>query len=344
MLSSFVLLAALLVGLREFGLPVGWGFQLQVPVVVASLAMLFFAIGLNLLGVFEIGTRLMGAGSGLADQPGKRGAFFTGVLAVVVAAPCVGPLAAGALGLALTQPAIVVLLVAAAMGLGLAAPFVVFAFAPSLLRVLPRPGQWMVIFKQLLAFPMFASVVWLGWVLSIQSGATGVLLLGIAMVLFGFAVWAHSVKGAAWSVLAAIAFAATIASVVGVSRLPAATATPVDGARYETWSEARVAELQAGGQAVFVDVTAAWCVTCQVNKVTVLNDRNVQEAFERLDVVEMRADWTNRDEAITQLIYSHGQAGVPLYLLYPANSGEPEVLPIVLTRSGLVEALEAAAG
>ena len=209
-LVSFVGLAAILVGLREFGLPVGWGFQLQLPIVVAALAVLLFAIGLNLLGVFEIGTRLMGLGSGLAETPGARGAFFTGVLAVVVAAPCVGPLAAGALGLALTQPAIVVILVSAAMGLGLALPFVALCFAPGLLRLMPKPGAWMVTFRQFLAFPMFASALWLVWVLSIQSGSSGVLLVGGAMVALSFGVWALGQAGPVWKAIGALGLIAAL--------------------------------------------------------------------------------------------------------------------------------------
>ncbi|RKR03970.1 protein-disulfide reductase DsbD family protein [Maricaulis maris] len=342
-LLSFVGLAAVLVVLREVGLPVGWGFQLQMPIVVAVLALLLFAIGLNLLGAFEVGTRLMGLGAGLADRPGWKGAFFTGVLAVVVAAPCVGPLAAGALGLALTQPAPVVLLVAAAMGLGLAAPFVVFSQSPGLLRFLPKPGAWMVTFRQFLAFPMFASVVWLGWVLAIQSGPTGLLLLGAAMLALAFAVWAHGLGHRIWSVTAVFALLLGVTSLVAIARLPASTSTQTLSAREEAWSRERVAELQAMGQPVFVDVTAAWCVTCQINKLTVLDSAAVEDAFDTLGVVSLRADWTNRNETIANLIAEHGQAGVPLYLLYPASGGEPRVLPTVLTTGGFVDALEWAA-
>lgn len=342
-LISFVGLAGMLVILREVGLPVGWGFQLQMPIVVASLALLLFAIGLNLLGAFEVGTRLMGLGAGLADKPGWKGAFFTGVLAVVVAAPCVGPLAAGALGLALTQPAPVVLLVAAAMGLGLAAPFVILSLSPGLLRFLPKPGAWMVTFRQFLAFPMFASVVWLAWVLSIQSGPTGLLLLGAAMLALSFAVWAHGQGGRVWSVVAIAGLALGVASVVLIARLPATTSTQSLSAREEAWSRTRVAELQGMGQAVFVDVTAAWCVTCQINKLTVLSSDPVLDAFDRLGVASLRADWTNRDETIAALISEHGQAGVPLYLLYSASGGAPRVLPTVLTNGGLIDQLEWAA-
>lgn len=342
--SSFVLLAGLLVLLREFGLPVGWGFQLQVPVVVAVLAVLLFGIGLNLMGVFEVGTSLQGLGQGLADKPGGRAAFFTGVLAVVVAAPCVGPLAAGALGAALTQPTIVVLLVAAAMGLGLALPFVVFAFMPDLLRFLPRPGPWMTTFKQVLAFPMFASAIWLVWVLSIQTGSAGVLFVLNSMLALGLAVWAAPRAHFAWKLVALVAVLGMLTSTIWVSRLPSAMSTQTLAANEEPWSRERVASLRTRGKAVFVDVTAAWCVTCQVNKIRVLDDDDVQAAFERHGVVILRADWTNRNDEIAALIAEHGQAGVPLYLLYPADGGAPRVLPTVLDEGSLIEALAEAAG
>jgi len=337
---SFLALAGILVGLREFGLPVGWGFQLQLPVVVAILALLLFGIGLNLLGAFEVGTSIQGLGSDLAEAPGGKGAFFTGVLAVVVAAPCVGPLAAGALGLALTQPVAVVLLVAAAMGVGLALPFVVFTFAPALLRLLPRPGDWMVIFKQVLAFPMFAATLWLVWVLSLQAGPTGVLILGGAMLAFAFAVWSLKINGVIWRALGVVSLLLMAGLSVSIARLPAITSTQYVGDDHQVWSAEAVTEAQARGQAVFVDVTAAWCVTCQVNKLRVLNDPQIEAAFAEAGVVVMQADWTNRDDAITELIYAHGQAGVPLYLVYPEGGGNAVVLPSVLTRSIVLEAIE----
>tara|TARA_R110000868_G_scaffold331140_1_gene592116 strand:- start:9196 stop:11346 length:2151 start_codon:yes stop_codon:yes gene_type:complete len=341
---SFVALAVVLVALREFGLPVGWGFQLQVPVVIAALTLLLFAIGLNLLGVFEIGTSLQGVGGGLAEKPGAQGAFYTGILAVVVAAPCVGPLAAGALGLALTQPVIVVVLVAAAMGAGLAAPFVLISFVPALQAFMPRPGLWMTQFKQFLAFPMFASVIWLSWVLTIQSGPSGMLLLGIAMLGLSMAIWARKQDGLGWTILAVIALLTALTASFAIARLPAATNAPSLSAGEEVWSRERVAELRAQGTPVFIDVTAAWCVTCQVNKLGALSDAAVIAAFEGYGVVEMRADWTNRNDEIAALIAEHGQAGVPLYLVYPADGGPAVVLPSVLTRDIVINALEAAAG
>jgi thiol:disulfide interchange protein/DsbC/DsbD-like thiol-disulfide interchange protein len=338
---SFVSLAALLVILLQAGLPIGWGFQLQIPVVVALLAVLFFAIGLNLLGMFQIGTSIQGMGSRLAEQSGGRGSFFTGVLVVVVAAPCVGPLAAGALGAALTQPAPVLMLVAASMGLGLGLPFLVLSLFPSLLRLVPKPGPWMETFKQALAFPMFASALWLIWVLSIQSGPQSVLLIGVAFLMFALGVWANRMSGFVAKAVTALAFALMIVSVIGVARLPSSSSTQTLMSGQEAWSRDRVDELRQAGHPVFIDVTAAWCVTCQLNKLTVLDDDAVKAAFEDYGVAQLRADWTNRDDDIAALIHEHGGAGVPLYLLYPADGGPAQVLPSILTRDVIIDALQA---
>ncbi len=336
---SFIALAGLLLILREVGLPVGWGFQLQTPIVVAILSLLFFAIGLNLLGVYELGTNLQNVGSNLVDKPGGRAAFFTGVLAVVVAAPCVGPLAAAALGLALTQPAIVMLLIAAFLGLGLAAPFVLFSFLPGLLRYLPRPGPWMLTFKEFLSFPMFASALWLAWVLVQQSGANGLLFLGIGALSLYFAIWAAKKPAKRWKTVGLLAALLVVFSTIWVARLPVASSTSHLAAGQQEWSRELVADLQGEGRAVFVDVTAAWCVTCQINKIRVLDSADVQAAFNQYGVAQLRADWTNRNEEIAELITEHGQAGVPLYLLYPADGGPALVLPTVLTQSGFIETL-----
>ena len=212
----------------------------------------------------------------------------------------------------------------------------------ALLRYLPKPGAWMVTFKQFLAFPMFASMVWLVWVLSIQAGPAGVLWLGIAALAMTFAIWSLKREAVAWRVLSAVAVAGLLASVLTIARLPAATSTSTVAQHEQVWSADAVEMAQAEGRPVFVDVTAAWCVTCQVNKMRVLSSPAVQSAFNAADVVQMRADWTNRDDDITTLIYAHGQAGVPLYLMYPAGGGDAEVLPSVLSERIMRDAIEAA--
>jgi thiol:disulfide interchange protein DsbD len=339
-LTAFVGLALVLAFVKAAGGTVGWGFQLQSPLIVAILALVMLAIGLNLLGVFEVGTSLMGLGGKWADAEGDAGAFMTGLLAVVVAAPCIGPFAAGALGLALAQPGYFIVAVSAAMGLGLALPYLILSFFPSLLRFLPKPGAWMVRFKQFLAFPMMGAAVWLVWVLSFQAGSAGVLFVLIAALSLGFILWALKSSGALGKVAAVIGALALAGSLVAVSQADA----PSIEQRAEAWSPARVAELRAEGRPIFVEFTAAWCVSCQVNKQVTLNSSAVREAFERTGVVELVADWTNHDDSIAREIRSHGAAGVPLYVVYPADGGEPVVLPPVITSDMIVEALESAAG
>lgn len=339
-MTAFVGLALVLAFVKAAGGTVGWGFQLQSPLIVAILALVMLAIGLNLLGVFEVGTSLMGLGGKWADAEGDAGAFMTGLLAVVVAAPCIGPFAAGALGLALAQPGYFIVAVSAAMGLGLALPYLILSFFPSLLRFLPKPGAWMVRFKQFLAFPMMGAAVWLVWVLSFQAGSAGVLFVLIAALSLGFIVWALKSPGLFGKVAAVAGALALAASLTAVSQ----AAAPSIEQRAEAWSPARVAELRAEGTPIFVEFTAAWCVSCQVNKQVTLNSGAVREAFDRTGVVELVADWTNHDDTIAREIRSHGAAGVPLYVVYPANGGEPVVLPPVITSDMIVEALESAAG
>jgi thiol:disulfide interchange protein DsbD len=341
-ISSFVFLAALFVILGKVGLPVGWGFQLQTPIVVAALSLLFFAIGLNLMGMFDVLTSLQGVGSGLADKDGWRGAFFTGVLAVVVAAPCVGPFAAGALGLALTQPPIVLILIAATLGLGLAFPFVLLSLQPGLLRLLPKPGAWMNTFKQVLAFPMFAAALWLLTVL-VDQAYDGAFWLGLAMISLVFALWAGKRSARVWRILSAAGLVLMIVSTAWVSRLELREITVREGSGAQTWSRELVSDLRAQGRPIFVDFTATWCMTCQLNKTRVLNTDAVRGAFAENDVAFLIADWTNRDDEITAVLAEYGQAGVPFYLVYPADGGPAEILPTLLSRDIVIEAVEEAA-
>ncbi len=337
---TFVALGGAVLALRSLGEAEMWGFQLQEPWVVAGLAALMFLIGLNFLGFFEIGTSLQGVGSNVRDD-GRSGAFLTGVLAVFVAAPCLAPVMASALAFALAQPPLASLTIFAFLGVGLALPFVIVSFEPRLLGFLPKPGPWMERFKQFLAFPMFATAIWLVWVLSVQTGAQGVLwVLGLFLAI-GFAVWALRMSGlfARVAGIAAILLAAgALWTTAGLQ--PAAIAA--GSGEYEEWSPARVEELRAEGRAVFVDFTAAWCVTCQVNKLGALADPRVRSAFAENDVALLRADFTNRDSVIADTLAQYGAPGVPFYLMYPANGGEPEILPPLLTEPIMVRAVQAA--
>ncbi len=348
-LSTFAVLAGVLIGMKAFGAAVGWGFQLQNPVFVAAMALLMFAIGLNLLGVFDVGGSVQGLGSGLADRGGSVGAFFTGVLAVVVATPCTAPFMAGALGFALGQPAYVSLAVFLSIGLGLALPFLALSFAPGLMRALPKPGAWMDTLKQFFAFPMFLTAVWLVWVLAQQAGETGVLAVLGAMTAFGFMIWTLKAARGSGRLIALAGRAAAVAlfllALVGVGATPVLAPTPAQASALEeeAWSPARVAELRAEGRPVFVDFTAAWCITCQFNKRNALTRAGVQSVFAENDVAFLTADWTNNDPVITQELERYGRSGVPLYLLLPPQ-GEAVILPQLLTERIVIDAVEGLAG
>lgn len=332
--GTFLVLGGLLLVLRVAGLPALWGMQLQAPLVVAGLATLMFLIGLNFLGVFEIGTSLQSVGSGVKDS-GRRGAFLTGVLAVFVAAPCLAPFMTGALAFALTQPALASLTIFVFLGVGLAFPFVLVSFVPGLLNLLPRPGAWMTRFREILAFPMFATAIWLVWVLSAQLGSDGVLWLMLALLASSFTVWALRLGGPMGRITVLAGVLLTLGALSVTARLEPVTRTVSGQSEWAQWSESAVAEAQAAGRPVFVDFTAAWCVSCQVNKLGTLSDSRVRDVFAQQDVALFRADFTNRDPVIADALARHGAAGVPLYLVYPPESGDPEVLPPLLT-SGIV--------
>jgi thiol:disulfide interchange protein DsbD len=327
---------------------VGWGAQLQPAIVTASLALVLLAAALDLSGVFEIGASLQGLGGGLAARADWIGGVFTGALAVVVAAPCTAPFMGPALGFALTQSTPVALSVFAALGLGFAAPFLALAFAPALLRRLPKPGPWMDVMKKALAFPMYGAAAWLVWVLTQQTDSGSLALVFAAGVLVGLAAWifgagqrrsargerARVVFGLA-AVCAALAIAAIASAPYGPAPAAAATQAIAAGVPSEPWSQDRLAALRAEGKPVFVDFTAAWCVTCQVNEKVALGTPEAANAFRRTGAVYLKADWTNRDSAIAKALADEGRAGVPLYLVYGAGGGAPKVLPQLLT-SGLV--------
>ncbi|WP_372782126.1 protein-disulfide reductase DsbD family protein [Phenylobacterium sp.] len=341
---TFLALAGGLIALKAAGSAVGWGFQLQSPPVVAVLALLMLAVALNLSGLFEVGTSLQGAGTGLASRGGSVGAFFTGALAVVVAAPCTAPFMGPALGWALTQTPVAALTVFAALGIGFAAPFVLVAFAPGLLSRLPRPGAWMETFRKALAFPMYGAAAWLAWVLSQQAGPEDLAKLFAAAVVVALAAWLLGLQqrrvaaGGKPLILALVAFMlATLA--VGAVAWPQDKAAELQS---EPYSPARVAELRAEGRPVFVNYTAAWCVSCQVNDKVALSTHEVASAFARHKVAYLKADWTKRDATIAAELASHGRAGVPLYLLYGTGGGEAAILPSILTPAIVVKAVEAA--
>ena len=353
-LASFLALAGLLLALRGAGQAVGWGFQLQSPAVVAGLSLLMLAVGLNLSGVFHVGAGAQGIGSGpLARLPGGFGAFMTGVLAVVVAAPCTAPFMAAAVGAALVAPWPAALAVFALLGLGLALPYVAVSFAPALLARLPRPGAWMERLKALLAFPMYGAALWLAWVASRQVPAAlaplfaaGLLLaLGLWLYGAGQAARAAGARGVLHLTAAAVALVLAGAGAVIAARAPVASG-PVEASGAlpsQPWSVEAVRAAQAAGRPVLVDFTADWCVTCKINERSALASPGVAEAIRRTDAVYLVADWTRRDDAIAAELQRHGRSGVPLYLVYAPGAAEPRVLPQLLTEGVVVEALEEAA-
>ncbi len=349
-LCAFALMGGLLLVLRAGGEQLGWGFHLQSPIVVAMSAYVLFLIGLNLFGVFSIGDRLAGTGDALTRKEGAVGAFFTGALAVVVAAPCIGPLLTAPMGAALMQPAAIGMLIFLLMGLGLATPFLILSFIPSVGRLLPRPGPWMVTMKQLLAFPVFAAAAYFLWVFSQQTGPTGLAHILAGAISLGLGAWLFEFgKGdGRWSfAIRATSALAILLAILPIMRVEPVSATPnsSQGAYGDIATEpfdlARLDTYRAEGTPVFIDFTAAWCVTCQFNKLTVLKSDEVADTFAATGTVLMVADWTVRDPIITKTLESFGASGVPLYVVYPAGQ-DAQILPPALSREIVIDALQPA--
>ncbi len=328
---SFIALGALMLGLRAAGEAIGWGFQLQSPAVVAGLAALFTLIALNLAGLFEFGHFLPSSVASLQARHPVADSFLTGVLAVAVASPCTAPFMGASLGLTATLPAPQALAVFAALGLGLALPYLAASFIPAVARALPRPGAWMDTFRKLMAFPMFATVVWLVWVLGQQSGIDGAGALLILLVGLSLVVWALSLAGRArqWMATVSVAVMALLVwafapHITHVPTAQAATQASADG--WQPWTPGAAEQIVASGRPVFVDFTAAWCVTCQYNKKTTLAHADVIADLRAKNVALLRADWTRRDPAITAALAALGRSGVPVYVFY--RPGKP---PVMLT-------------
>ncbi|MBP9522738.1 MAG: thioredoxin family protein [Ottowia sp.] len=341
---SFLALGALMLALRAAGQQLGWGFQLQSPAVVAALTVLFTVIGLNLAGVFEFGSFLPSRLATLEARNPVANSFLTGMLAVAVASPCTAPFMGASLGLAVGLPALQALLIFAAIGLGMALPYLAASWWPAVARLLPKPGAWMDTFKKFMAFPMFGTAVWLLWVLGQQTGIDGAGALLALLVVLALVLWALGLTGRTRIVLASfsIAAGALLASAIGPNVIKMAeAATPVaetPGARWQPWSAERVQTALGAGQPVFVDFTAAWCVTCQYNKKTTLASAEVLSAMDAAKVQTFRADWTRRDAAITAELQKLGRNGVPVYVLQ-APGQAPVVFSEILSVTEVKDAL-----
>lgn len=354
-IATMMVLAGILLAARAGGDAVGWGFQLQSPLVIALLALVILGAALNMLGVFEVGLSLQRAG----EINVGRGAFvrsaLTGALAIIVATPCSAPFMAGAIGYALVQPPLVALAIFFMLALGFAAPFTLISLFPALARRLPRPGAWMGILKHALAFPMLGAYAWLVWVLAQQAGTTalGVLLAG--SVVLGFAAWLYGLaqqrqlSGRRFRVMylvSALMIIGVLAPLPGVMKpiTNADSAQASDTVTPIKWTPQTVEQQRGHGKAIFVNFTASWCITCQVNDKTSLSTRAVKEAMARTGTLYMVADSTKFNADVDDALSQFGQGGLPLYVVYPANGGAPTVLPQVLTPGIVINALNQAAG
>ena len=339
--SSFLLIASVLISLQAAGRWVGWGFQLQSTGFVIALAYLFAVMGLSLSGLVLFGGRWMNVGAGLTTAPGIRGSFFTGVLAVIVASPCTAPFMGSALGFALTQPPLYALTVFAALGTGMAAPMVALSTSDRARRWLPKPGAWMETLKQIMAFPLYLTAVWLLWVAGKQSGidtmaaaAAGLVMLALGLTLL---------RGG--HIARVIGSACLIGAIVlgGVRGEPSGASNAGNREGVVTWSPAALASLRAQELPVFVDVTADWCITCLANEQAVLFTDDMTQAFAASEVTYMVADWTNYDPGIGEFVRQHGRNGIPLYVMYSGDpQAPPVILPQLLTTRIMMEALDAA--
>ena len=343
-LASFWALVAVLLALRAAGSTLGWGFQFQSPVFLELMAGLLFFLGLSLAGQFEIGLTLTSAGGALAQKHGYTGSFFTGVLAVVVATPCTAPFMGAALGYALAQSPAVTFAVFTALALGLAMPYVALTFQPAWTRLLPRPGAWMEVMKQAVSVPIFATAIFLAWVLARGYGADLLFALLISFLLLAIAGWFLGRWPARrWSAVVAtlIVLTAVALGVLAPGKLARGSASSATegSSGWEPWSADAVARYQAQGRPVMVDFTASWCLSCQVNERVALEQPSVQKAFQDGNVALLKADWTRGDDAITQALASLGRSGVPAYALYIPGEKSPRLLPEALTPGIMLDAL-----
>jgi thiol:disulfide interchange protein DsbD len=351
-LASFTLLALALIVIKNLGAQVGWGFQFQSPYFVLGVAYLIFVVGLSLSGVFALGGPA-DLGSGLANRAGYSGSFFTGVLATIVATPCTAPFMGAALGFALAQPSFLLWLIFIALGLGLALPYLLISAWPALHRVLPKPGVWMERFKQLLAFPMYAAAAWLVWVLAQQAGVNAVPLALGGMIVLAMIAWLYDSTrstsgGKRWAAngallagaLATVAFSFQAVNTFAGTHA-SAQLTQANGQDWEAYTPARLDQLRQQGKPVFINLTAAWCITCLVNEKVALNQPAFKELLKKEEITYLKGDWTNQDPQISALLKQYGRSGVPLYLFYPSGvASKAVVLPQILTHDLVASALQ----
>jgi thiol:disulfide interchange protein DsbD len=330
-LVAFIALGATFLILRSAGSAIGWGFHLQSPLVVFLLILLFWALGLNFLGVFELGVGIMN----WAGKSTSSSSFATGLLSVFVAAPCTGPFMGSALGASATLPPFQAMLLFLGLGLGLASPFLAIAAIPSLSHKIPKPGAWMERLKQFFAFPLFGTVLWLLWVLETQLGASGWLITAFLLLIISFALWlGKSKRKSHYTVAWFLGLFSTAWVLYQIPQL-SQVANSASHSEWNSYSKEKVESARIQRQAVFIDFTAAWCITCQVNKKAVLETQAASDLFKNNQVLLIRADWTKQDPAITQALAEFGRNSVPLYVFYPSDHSTPKILPQILTFSDI---------
>jgi len=351
---TMLALVAVLLLARAGGASVGWGFQLQSPLVIALLILVMLASALNLFGLFEIGLSLQRAGEVGGDRGGLAGSALTGALAIVVATPCSAPFMASAVGYALTQPPAVSLVIFIALALGFAAPFTLISFFPVLARVLPAPGAWMITLKHGLAFPMLGAVGWLIWVLERQAGSAALAAILACCLLLSFAAWLYGMaqkrrmmgrRHWALHLATAVFLLLLVPPLINLKSgaAPEENAESAVAAAAVAWSPQNVDAIKGQGKPVLVNFTASWCITCQVNDRTSLSTQAVKAAMARTSTIYMVADSTKYNPDVEQALSDFGRGGLPLYVVYPADGGKPVVLPQVLTPGIVISALEQAA-
>ena len=350
-LISFWVLVALLLILREGGEALGWGFQLQSPIFIFLISIFLFLFALNLFGVFEFGSSLTAIENKIDTQKGKFSNFLSGVTAAIVATPCTAPFMGTALGFALTQSALVNFLIFTSLGFGMAFPYLLLSIFPKWMKVIPKPGEWMLKLKQFMGFLLVATVIWLVWVFGLQKGNDAVIVLLISLLISALAAWVYGNWGMIY-IKPAKRYSAQAISVLliavsiyfGITNTSDAAAQNniINNSSYIDWQKydkQKVDSLLINGKPVFIDFTAAWCLSCQVNERVALNNKEVADKFKELGITTFKGDWTNKDEEITKALASYGRNSVPLYILYDGENAEPKKLPEILTKSIVLDAL-----
>ena len=337
-MSTFLSIAAALIIIRSTGSMIGWGYQLQSPIVVGILTLIMLGIGLILLTNINFAAGLTTLGSSVQSRNDYSGSFFTGVLAVVVASPCTAPFMGAAIGYALLQPSFATLPIFLALGLGFAGPYLLLALRPDWISALPKPGAWMETLKQFFAFPMIATALWLMWVFMVQTSGDALILLLILGLILAIAIWMIATFKGRWKWVGMLA--TFLAAIQMFNNLPENTSELAADSSAEQWSLAIESDLQAQDQAYLINFTAAWCITCQTNEKTAFARDKVKEYLKNQDITYVKADWTNRNEDIAIGLARYERTGIPLYIFWKPGMPGSKILPAVLTEDILIKSIQ----